>query len=253
MTINPYKVGSSFYLTGLAELAVFNFFKGDFGMTRPKALPEALQFLNPAMAYVTGALLLVCVIAIFLNRYRRTAVLSIVVIIFLCATSRHLLNLWTDNINGYKSLWLPGGALLLLYFDTDYIRYRPAILWTNIVIVSLFFFSCGFVHLQIPDLVQNLIPSFIPFHMFFTVFAGICLLSAGLGLLLPPTQKAAALLSGIQIFGWFLLLHIPLALNVNGDEWIGPGESLAISGICFMFYGILKTDSSKSSPLAIPS
>ena len=65
-----FKTGRAMYLLGIAELAIYNFFKGDFAMTRPKAFPEALQFLNPALAYISGALFLLAVIAFFLNRYR---------------------------------------------------------------------------------------------------------------------------------------------------------------------------------------
>jgi hypothetical protein len=50
----------------------------------------------------------------------------------------------------------------------------------------------------------------------------------------------AALLSGIMVAGWFVLLHVPRALSMGGDEWIGVGESLAVSGICFMVRAIEK-------------
>jgi len=50
------------YLLGIAELAIYSFVKGDFAMTRPRPLPELLQNINPAMAYVSGALLLISVL-----------------------------------------------------------------------------------------------------------------------------------------------------------------------------------------------
>jgi uncharacterized membrane protein len=113
-------------------------------------------------------------------------------------------------------------------------------IWINLIILSLFFIDCGVAHFQFADFVKNLIPVFIPFPLFFTYFAGVCLIAGGIGLLIPPIQKLAALLSGIQIAGWFILLHMPRALTISGDEWIGVGESLAVAGICFMLYGKLK-------------
>jgi uncharacterized membrane protein len=229
------------YMMGIAALAIYNFAKGDFAMTRPRPLPEMLQDINPSMAYVSGALLLISVLAFYLNRYRPTALLTIATLIFLLATSRHIYNLWRDHINGFKTLWLIGGALLILTSIEGYKKYDKKVLWFNLIILFLFFVDCGIAHFQYAGFVQSLIPSFIPFPLFFTYFAGVCLILAGVGLLIPPTQKIAALLSGIQIAGWFILLHVPRALTMGGDEWIGVGESLAIAGICFMIYGELKS------------
>ena len=228
------------YLLGIAELAIYSFVKGDFAMTRPRPLPEVLQSINPAMAYISGSLLLISVLAFYLNRYRAAALLTIANLIFWLATTRHIYNLWRDHINGFKTLWLIGGALLILTSIDAYQKYHKKVLWFNLIILFLFFVDCGIAHFQYADFVQNLIPAFIPFHLFFTYFAGACLVLGGSGLLIPPTQKLATLLLGIQIAGWFILLHVPRALTLKGDEWIGVGESLAVSGICFMIYSSLK-------------
>jgi uncharacterized membrane protein len=209
-------------------------------MTRPPQLPEFLQGINPAMAYVSGTLLLISVLAFYLNRYRAATLWTIANLIFWLATSRHIFNLWRDHINGFKTLWLIGGALLILTSMEAYQKHRIKLLWSNLVILFLFFLDCGIAHFRYPDFVQGLIPTFIPFPLFFTYFAGVCLVLGGVGLLIPQTQKLAALLSGIQIAGWFILLHVPRALTIKGDEWIGVGESLAVSGICFMIYSQLK-------------
>ena len=224
------------YLLGIAELALYSFAKGDLAMTRPRPLPETLQGINPAMTYISGALLLISVLAFFLNRYKAAALLTIANLIFWLVTSRHILNLWRDHINGFKTLWLVGGALLILTTLDKYQKYQKKVLWFNLIILFLFFVDCGIAHFQYVDFVKTLIPAFIPYPLFFTYFCGACLISGGIGLLIPPTQKLAALLSGLQIAGWFILLHVPRALTIKGDEWIGVGESLTVSGICFMIY-----------------
>ena len=241
-----FKTGRAMYLLGIAELAIYNFFKGDFAMTRPKAFPEALQFLNPVLAYISGALLLLAVIAFFLNRYRFVDLSIIVSLVFLLATTRHIYNLWRDSINAYKSLWLIGGALLIMTTLPRFKKYSTEVLWANLVVLFLFFVDCGFAHFEYANFVKDLILPFIPFHLFFTYFAAVCLIAGGVGLLIPRTQKLAALLLGIQILGWFILLHVPRALTLHGDEWIGVGESLAISGICFMIYCLLKEKNKES-------
>src|SRR6478736_7661825 len=236
---SAYKIGRHIFLLGIAELAVYSFVKGDFAMTRPP-LPELVQGINPGMAYVSGALLLISVLAFYLNRYRAAALLTIANLVFWLATSRHAFDLWRDHINGFKTLWLIGGALLILTSITAYQKYYKNVLWFNLIILFLFFVDCGIAHLRFADFVQTLIPFFIPFPLFFTYLAGVCLLAGGIGLLIPQTQKYAALLSGIQIAGWFILLNMPRALTISGDEWIGVGESLAVSGICLMIYSLLK-------------
>ena len=238
------------YLLGIAELAIYNFFKGDFAMTRPKPFSEALQFVNPAMAYISGTLLLLAVLAFFLNRYRFIALSVIAALVFLLATTRHIYNLWQDSINAYKSLWLIGGAFLIMTTLPELKKYKKEVLWANLVVLFLFFVDCGFAHFLYTDFVKDLIMPFIPFHLFWTYFAAICLLAGGLGLLIPATQKLAALLSGIQIAGWFVLLHVPRALTFHGDEWIGVGEALAISGICFMIYCLLSEKNQNDANLA---
>lgn len=228
------------YLLGIAALAVYSFVKGDFAMTRPPQLPEILQGINPAMAYISGALLLISVFAFYLNRYQAAALLTIANLIFWLATTRHIFNLWRDHINGFKTLWLIGGALLVLTSMDAYQKHHKKVLWFNLIILFLFFVDCAVAHFQYAGFVQTMIPSFIPFPLFFTYFAAVCLMLGGVGLLIPQTQKLAALLSGIQIAGWFILLHVPRALTIGGDEWIGVGESLAVSGICFMIYSLIK-------------
>ncbi len=235
------------YLIGIAALAIYSFMKGDIAMTRPRPLPEFLQGINPAMAYVSGALFLVSVLAFYLNRYRTAALLTIANLVFWLVTSRHILNLWRDHINGFKTLWFISGALLILTSLDGYRKYQKKVLWLNLIILFVFFIDCGVAHFQYAEFVQSLIPTFIPFPLFFAYLTGACLILGGVGLVIPQTQKLAALLSGIMIGGWFILLHIPRALSLGGDEWIGVGESLAVSGICLMIYGEFLS-SSQSNP-----
>jgi uncharacterized membrane protein YphA (DoxX/SURF4 family) len=202
-------------------------------------MPGALQSIAPLITYVAATLLLFSVVAFYINRFKGVALLTIANIIFWLVASRHIINLWRDHINGFKSLWLISGALLILTSTPHYQKYQRSILWLNLIILCLFFVDCGIAHFNYADFVISLIPNFIPFRTFFSYFAGVCPIAGGVGLLVPRIQKWAALLSGIQITGWFLLLHLPRAITIGTDEWIGVGESLAVAGICFMLYGKL--------------
>ena len=82
-----------------------------------------------------------------------------------------------------------------------------------------------------------LVPAWIPGHMFWTYFAGVALIAGGVGLLLPQTARLAAALSGVMIFLWVVLLHVPRAMAATDaqsrNEWTAVFEALAISGIGF--------------------
>ena len=233
-----FNFGKLLFTIGLAELTILIFFKGDFAMTRPPKTPEILLTLNPFLAYVCATILLVCISLIVARKLEVPAVVTICIIIFTCVTSRHLFNLWKDPVNAFKSVWFISGSFLLLAELKSFNHHKKTIVYYNCIILFIFFYHCAIGHIQYGQDVQLLIPEYIPYKLFFTYFAGICLLLGGIGLLIPRFQKLAALLSGIQIFGWFILLHIPRAINLKGDTWIGVGESLAASGLCFMLYDL---------------
>jgi hypothetical protein len=132
-------VGRTMYLIGIAELAIYGFIKGDWAMTRPGPLPEVLQAMNPTLTNISGAMLLVSVLAFFLNKNRPIALLTIAALIFLFVTSRHIMNGWRDHINGFKTLWLAAGALLILTSIGQYRKYKRPVLWMNIIILFVFF------------------------------------------------------------------------------------------------------------------
>ena len=111
---NTFKTGENMYLAGIGFLAIISILSKDFVLTRPRPLPEALAGINPSMAYISSIVLMVSVLAVFFNRYRFVAILVIANLIFWLATSRHIINLWRDYINGFKSTVLISGALLIL-------------------------------------------------------------------------------------------------------------------------------------------
>jgi uncharacterized membrane protein YphA (DoxX/SURF4 family) len=84
-------------------------------------------------------------------------------------------------------------------------------------------------------------PSYFPFRPFWTYFTAICLFAGAIGLLIPPIRKWAALLSGIMVFAWFILVHTPRVISIGDNgELLGLFESFTIAGIVFVLAGISK-------------
>jgi uncharacterized membrane protein YphA (DoxX/SURF4 family) len=80
------------------------------------------------------------------------------------------------------------------------------------------------------------VPRWIPGHVFWTYFAGIALIAGGLGILIPKLTYLAALLTGIMIFLWIVLLHITRALAAPHDanETTSVFEAIVVSATAFL-------------------
>ncbi len=79
-------------------------------------------------------------------------------------------------------------------------------------------FSCpmivfGVAHFVYAKLVSDMVPTWIPFSLFWTYFTGIALISAGLSISLNLRIKLAASLLALMIFTWLLMLHIPRSFS----------------------------------------
>lgn len=228
------------FLIGVGYLGMLSFFLLDFVMTHTKPWPASMSDVNPALAYASGTIMIIAIAMIFMNKFQLASLIVVFNLIFWLATSRHINALWEDKVNSYKSLVFLCGTILVYYPHIKSASLKKYLLWLCLSIVCLFFEYCAIGHFVAAKFVQLLIPEYIPYRLFFTYFAGICLALAGIGLLIPRLQKITALLSGIQITGWFILLHIPRAIAIGDRTWIGVGESFALAGICFMIYGVVK-------------
>jgi hypothetical protein len=97
-----------------------------------------------------------------------------------------------------------------------------------------FFLLCGIQHFMFSTFVATLVPRFIPGAKFWTYFAGVALMAAGLGFWTPPVRRVAATLAAAMVFSWVFLVHLPLVFTVGRGEWMGVFEALAISGVCLV-------------------
>jgi hypothetical protein len=140
-----------------------------------------------------------------------------------------------DWTNVLKAATLASGAIGVAVADG-----RPigAILRTlrtiGPCVTSAFFLLAGIQHFMFAGFVATLVPPFIPGALFWTYFAAIALLAAGIGFCVPPIRPVAATLAGAMVFSWVFLVHVPLVFNVGRAEWMGVFEALGISGVCLI-------------------
>ena len=230
---------------GLLGLSILCILTKDFIVGRPPAWPNSLQ-VNPMLAYLSAALLVICALGIIANNKGGLSAMIVAALILLLSVSRHITSLMQDWLNAYKALALLGGALIIAcsFFKenellTGTIRVKPStqkiLVTVGCILIAIFFIACGYAHFKFVDFIDGFIPAYIPFHTFWTYFTAICLIAGGIGILLPPTRKWAALLSGLMVFGWFLLLHIPrfIANTADASERLGLCESFTFAAIFF--------------------
>jgi uncharacterized membrane protein len=111
--------------------------------------------------------------------------------------------------------------------------------------LGIFLAYCGALHFPYAKYVASLIPPWIPAHMFWTYFAAIALMAGGVGVLVPGTARLAATLSGIMLFSWVFLVHIPLAINTHTASEISRAfQALQDSAVAFMLAGASRTPKS---------
>jgi uncharacterized membrane protein len=134
--------------------------------------------------------------------------------------------MWT---NPAKMLALFGGAMVLGGRAEKWPWLAPALL-------GIFLLICGAQHFIYAGFVDGLVPAWIPpGQRFWTLFCAVALLAGGLGVILPRTRRVAGLWSGLMIFLWVLLVHLPRTVELKSAfELAGVLEALALAAVCWL-------------------
>ncbi len=141
---------------------------------------------------------------------------------------------WSGNwTNVFKAASLAAGMVAVAAADGRRMSGLLATL-TGLApyVLAAFFLLAGVQHFMFTDFVSTLVPPFIPAPHFWTYFAGVALLAAGLGLCTPRFRLLAAVCSAAMVFSWVFLVHVPLVFALGREEWMGVVEALGISGVC---------------------
>jgi uncharacterized membrane protein len=240
------RIGRLFFALAVLGSGILQLVTGHF----VRLLPVHPGRLPPAwLAYLFGVLLALIGSALLIRRVVSVAAITLGAILLalflgfgLPVALAHPGTgfVWTDPL---MTLTLIGGVMLaaapregspsssLERFFEKATRFVPMLL-------GAFLAFCGMAHFPYAKFVASLIPSWIPAHMFCTYFAGVALIAGGMGVVVPRTARLAATLSGIMLFSWVFLVHIPLAVDKHSvSETAGVFEPLAVSGVAFMLAG----------------
>ncbi|HEY7182057.1 MAG TPA: hypothetical protein VIC84_11590 [Blastocatellia bacterium] len=205
------------------------------------------------LACVFGAFLLASGAAIMIGEVARSAALLLGAVILSSFVLMYLPLLITTPPNGGlwtsagKALALSGGSFLLagslpVKLDSPVktlagaVRALERFIPLGPFFLAVFLIFCGIEHFIYVEFVTSLVPSWIPGGVFWTYFAGVALIAGGSGIIVPMTSRLAGGLTGLMIFLWVLLVHIPRAAAdlSNSNETTAVFEALAFSGVAFI-------------------
>jgi hypothetical protein len=264
------KIWRAFYAIMLIAIAVQQLVCADF---RPVILPpDYPSWLADRIAWTwLGSLLMIAASGAILFEYNGRKISLIMADIFLlmllafhipyCISAGGLQSIQNIGVwgNAFKMLVLSGGAYIVAgTFDSDPDESKLVKFSGNLIPLGKYFFCTtmivfGAEHFIYNKFVADLVSHWIHWPFFWTDFAGVALMLAGvviagsslLKLSFPnfPTypRRYAAFLLGVAIFSWFIVLHIPRAIadphSGNGNEWTSVFEAFGFSGIAFILSG----------------
>ncbi len=169
--------------------------------------------------------------------------------------------MWT---NAFKELAFSGGAFVVAGTYTVAGPYRSPILrfLEKLIPAGRWFFAItmttfGCMHwLYLEPIANSLVPAWIPYHVFWTGFTGICLMGAGLGIALNIKTRIIANLLGLMIMLWFFMVHVPRALATpfqdDGNEVTAAFSALAFCGTALVIanaYGVRRKQADRKKNL----
>jgi hypothetical protein len=97
-------------------------------------------------------------------------------------------------------------------------RGQEKLIWLGPLLFAIGMAIFGGDHLVAAKFIAMGIPSWIPGHLFWAYFVGVALLAASLSLVTRIQWRLAALLLGIMIFLFVLILHIPALFALPHDK-----------------------------------
>src|SRR5438552_13582292 len=176
----------------------------------------------PSLAYPVGAILILCGASLLFQRNAAVSSITLGVLMLLCGLAfdvpRHpnlMSSEWRTNVLEPIAIgslaWLApglGGIPRWLYRTSRYLLAFALIVF-------------GIAHFQVLTFIASLVPGWIPWHRFWTVFFGVAFISAGVSFATGLLQRCAALGVGLMFALWLVTIHLPPLLGApqDPDKW----------------------------------
>jgi uncharacterized membrane protein len=254
---NLSSVGRIFYGLAIAGIGFPTIYFNGY----PYWLLPPLQLLTPGPAvlhYISGTLLILVGACIVFEKKTRAVsfLLGCGLLLIFCffyipyefMVNPNYLQL-EEWENAEKELALAGGAFVIAASTLEnnekpYNRFWERLMPFGAILFSIPIISFGILHFQHAKEVSTMVPTWVPYHLFWTYLAGIALLGSGIAIILKIKTGLIATLLGTIIFIWFAILHVPRVIVSSfadlSDEISSAFLALAYCGIAFVIAGAIR-------------
>jgi uncharacterized membrane protein len=186
----------------------------------------------PSLAYLVGAILVLCGAGLLFQRTFVVSSITLGALMLLCGLAFDLPrrpNLmsaeWRTNVLEPITIgslaWLApglGGIPRWLHRASRYLLAFALIIF-------------GIAHFQVLTFIASMVPGWIPWHWFWTVFFGVAFIAAGVSFATGFLQRWAALGVGLMFALWTVTIHLPPVLATpDPDKWSDVFIVLALWG-----------------------
>jgi hypothetical protein len=255
------KLGCIFYAFATAAIAIQQMFYGDFCPIFFPPWPNPIRGYS-LFAYLFSFVLITACFYIVKGKNVRVPALLLGVLLLLMLFLGQVpweylvfphkkthLGVWGLPL---KELAWAGGAFCIAGAfsptnDVKNAKYPIIGLFEKLIPFGPVFFSTtmilfGVCHLLYTSGIANLIPSWIPNHIFWVYFTAAALIAAGVSIVIKVWRSISSLCLGIMIFLWFVFLHVPSAIKDplvdKGNLVFSALSALAFSGIALVISGV---------------
>ncbi len=250
-------IGRSFFALALVGLGAEHFVYGEFVTGRAPAWPDGIPG-KLVWVYSSGVLVMLAGMAVLTRRWARPAALGLGVMVLTWALVRHVPVVIADSLlagswtRAGKALTIVGGSFAV----AATLPALPGVAnegWRRFVnatgpfvrlgqfSLAAFLILTGIQHFKFLEFVVTLIPTWIPGNaVWWTRFAGVALIAGGVGLLFSRTAALAALATGLMVFSWFWIVHLP-RVGMSVSDGIAVFEALGVSGIALVVAGVRRS------------
>jgi uncharacterized membrane protein len=209
------------------------------------------------LAFIWGAMFVIAGLSIILKKWTRqiSLLFGCILLLIFCfyyipyqlLTDPNYMHL-ADWENAEKELAFAGGALVIAARfsaknDNRFTTFLAKLTPLGPIFFAITIVSFGILHFMYGKDVAGMVPSWIPWHLFWIYFAGAALIGSGVGIILKIKTGLIATLLGTMVFIWFVILHIPRVVAAApadmADEITSAFLALAYSGIAFVIAGTI--------------
>jgi uncharacterized membrane protein YphA (DoxX/SURF4 family) len=247
------QIGWIAFAVSMLGLGMLGFITGDFALNWqpvPAGIPG-----RTALAYVTAALFWALGAGLLFDRFKYSFAIATAVAFLVWAILLHGPGVVRDPLNvlpwlGFtERLQVAAGALMLA---TTQVPGTPFARWGMLAGRIAFGVSLpifGLSHWAYAQFTADMIPAFIPAHLFWAYFTGGAHLAAGIAFLTNVLVRLASILFAVMVSGFVLLLHLPRTIGEPGSraEWTMIVIALTISAAAWCAAGSLARDKPSSA------